>query len=189
MHYFQEVFRLLKKASVLGEKTESNGVTLIGRTEHIGPDAWLHALFPPLDASDVNLLEEEIGVSFPDSFREFLELTNGLNLFSDSMAIFGRRTSFDRTAGEREPYSIISMNLSERPEGLFADVLLVGSYSYGNGFLLYVDPRSERVFQCLRSEPTPTNEWENFGQMLLTEVRRFDRLFDDRGRLRTGTQF
>jgi len=81
MHYFDNVFRLLKKASVLGEKIENNGVTLLGRA-----NTWLRRmvytrLFPPLDSSDVNLLEEEIGRTFPESFREFLELTNGLNVF------------------------------------------------------------------------------------------------------------
>jgi hypothetical protein len=132
----------------------------------------------------VNLLEDEIGVSFRESFREFLELTNGLNVFSDSLAIFGRRTSYDRTTGEREPYNIVSINLYDRPKGLRADVLLIGSYSSGNGFLLYIDPRSRRIYQCRRSEGKPIKEWENFGQMLLGEVNRLDRLFDDRGVLR-----
>jgi len=184
MHYFDNVFRLLKKASVLGEKIENNGVTLLGRANHVGSDAWLHTLFPPLDSSDVNLLEEEIGRTFPESFREFLELTNGLNVFSDSLAIFGRRTSYDRNAGEREPYDIVSMNRYDRPTRLRDDVLLIGSYSYGKGFLLYIDPRSERIYRCHRSDGEPIKKWENFGEMLLAEVNRFDQLFDERGVLR-----
>lgn len=184
MHYFEEVFRLLKKASVLGERIEDNGVTLIGRAKDVGPEAWLHTLFPPLDTSDVNLLEEEIGVSFPETFREFLELSNGLNVFSDSLAIFGRRTSYDRNVGEREPYDIVSMNRYERPKRLRADVLLIGSYSYGNGFLLYIDPGSQRIYRCQRSDGEPTNKWQSFGQMLLAEVNRFDQLFDEDGILR-----
>jgi hypothetical protein len=184
MHYFQQVFEILKQASSMGEEHTDAGVTLLGKVRHVGPDAWLHILFPPLESSEINLLEEEIGKSFPDAIREFLELSNGLNAFSDSLAIFGRRGSFNRTLPTIEPYSITSMNLYERPPNLANRMLLVGSYSLGNGSFLYIDPKSGAVYRCSRSDATPSQRWDDFGEMLYAEVSRLSRLFDDRGMLR-----
>jgi len=184
MHYLQKVFDILKQASSMGEEHTDAGVTLLGKVRHIGPDAWFHILFPPLESSEINLLEEEIGRSFPDSVREFLELSNGLSVFSDSLAIFGRRGRFDRIFGTIEPYSIVSANLYERPSNLANRMLLVGSYSFGNGSFLYVDPKSGVMYRCSKSDATPTNRWDNFGQMLYAEVLRLSRLFDNKGMLR-----
>jgi SMI1 / KNR4 family (SUKH-1) len=184
MHYFQEVFNILKKASIFGNQKVSGGAILFGRVAHIGPEAWLHTVYSPLDSLDIDLLEKEIGLEVPESFREFLELSNGINVFSDSLSIDGWRPSFNRSSDERQPYSIVTPNLYERPPGLQKEMLLVGGYSYGNGYCLYIDPRSEFVFQCSRSDARPLKRWESFGEMLVSEVRRLDELFDGRGRLR-----
>jgi hypothetical protein len=184
MHYLQEVFGILKRASVLGERKTRSGATLLGAAPHIGSDAWLHTVFPPLDENDVDLLESEIGIKIPDAFLEFLELTNGLKVFSDSLAILGRRESFDRTSDDREPYSIVSINLYERMSNLPPNALLIGCYSFGSGFSLYLQAQSQNVFRCKRSDARPLKQWTSFGEMLLAEVRRLDGLFDSRGKLR-----
>lgn len=187
MHYFQKVFQILKQASSLGEERTPEGVTLIGKTPHIGPRAWLHYIFPPIDDGEINLLEYEIGRVFPESLREFLELSNGINVFSDSLAIFGHRTTFDRSSAIIEPYSIVSMNLYERPPNLSKDMLLVGSYSSGDGAFLYMDPRSGAVMRSARNDATPTEQWSSFGAMLVDEVCRLFELFDERGRRLVGS--
>jgi hypothetical protein len=51
-------------------------------------------------------------------------------------------------------------------------------------FLLYTDPHSRRIHEGQRSEGEPIKEWESLGQVLLADVNRFDRLFDERGVLR-----
>jgi hypothetical protein len=182
MHYFQKVFEILKEASSLGEERTPEGVILIGKTPHIAPRAWLHYIFPPIDDAEINLLEQEIGRIFPESLREFLELSNGINVFSDSLAIFGHRTTFDRSSTVIEPYSIVSMNLYERPPNLPKNMLLVGSYSCGDGAFLYMDPRSGAVMRSARNDATPTHRWTSFDTMLVDEVSRLAERFDARGR-------
>jgi len=44
----------------MGEEHTDAGVTLLGKVRHIGPDAWFHILFPPLESSEINLLERKL---------------------------------------------------------------------------------------------------------------------------------
>ncbi len=180
MHYFQQVFSILKKASAFGELKTAYGTTLLGRAPHLAPNAWLHQLYQPLTSSEVADLESEVAIPFPESFKEFLELSNGIKVFSNGLAVYGLRASFERGSGESwRPFSIISPNLHSRPAGLSRDDLIIGSVSEADSFYLCINRKTEVVFRCrMREDATPLETWPSFGEMLLREVRRLDALND-----------
>jgi len=183
MHYFQEVFQILKKAKSFGEDTARSGATLFGKVPHIGSEAWFHTLYLPLSEREIDELEGEMNVEFPESYREFLELTNGIRVFSNSLSIFGRRDSFSRSVEDRQPYSVVSENYN-RPVGMPKKAVLIGFYPFRNGFYLYIECNSGKVIRCRKKEAKPLVVWDSFGQMLLSEVRRLEGFFDDIGRRR-----
>ena len=185
MHYFQQVFTILKKASALGELKTAYGTTLLGQVPHVAPNAWLHQLYQPLTSSEVAILESDVAIPFPEAFREFLELSNGVKVFSSGLSIYGFRDSFERSSGEGwRPFSIVSPNLHSRPAGLPKDDLIIGSITEKESFYLCMNSKRETVFRCRREDAIPLETWASFGEMLLWEVRRLDALFDTLGRKR-----
>jgi len=138
---------------------------------HVGSDAWLHTLFPPLDSSDVNLLEEEIGRTFPESFREFLELTNGLNVFSDSWLFSGVALRMIVMPESANLTIFVSMNRYDRPTRLRDDVLLIALTPTAKAFCSTSIRRSERFYRCPSIGWRADQEMGELWEMLLAEDR------------------
>src|SRR6266853_226310 len=97
MNYFNEVLGILLAAKPLGYERLSDGTQVIGHVPHVAPKAFLHELYPPLSAEEMEEVEKLLGKSLPLDFGKFLAMANGCFLFSGSLSIYGRRTSYART--------------------------------------------------------------------------------------------
>ena len=185
MSYFDEVLRVLSDAEKLGARELSNGVKLIGHVPHIGPEAYLHTVFPSIGEDKVDKIEEDIQRALPNSLKEFFSYANGIHLFSGSFSIDGYRESYIRSGdGAYEPFSITTPNVDveERLDDAPEDAVFFGFYDW-DGSQNWMTPSDPRVFRCSSESAEPLNIWSNFETMLVSEVKRLSTLFDKKGNL------
>lgn len=176
------VLRVAGTAEPLGGRVLSDGTRLIGAIPHVGPDAWLHALFPGLREPELRQLEESLGGPLPCELREFYRRFNGLSLFNDALSIFGLRQKLGRTGDAAwQPFSILTPNGPERPPDSPPGLTFIGGYGW-DGSLVFIGPSDKRVVRCLKTSSTPLNQWANLGEFLSHEAARLAVHFDDRGR-------
>lgn len=179
---WRKIMSYLDEWAHLGRKSVSNGAVLIGQTPHVGPEAWLHTIYSPLTKEKIEFVQRELVRPFDTSFTEFLECSNGTNLFSDSLSIFGYRESYDRTGNAVwQPYDIIALNEDfERPKGMPKDVIVIGSYNW-DGSKICLHPGGVIVRSPRRSFGQ-LNKWDNFWELIELEIARLSGLFDKQGK-------
>ncbi len=105
--YFKDILDALLQWKQGGERLLENGTILICKVPHIAPKAWFHIIYPRIEVTTINEIEKELSISLPDDFKEFLLTTNGINIFSDSISVYGKRTSYVREVDEAiQPYDL-----------------------------------------------------------------------------------
>lgn len=178
--YVNEVLKILERSKNFGYHKLKNGTKLFGNTKHIAPQAWFHQIFPPIGVLDLEQLLNEIGI--PDVYCKFLLLMNGLNAFSCSISFFGLRTNYKRTIESvlQQPFNLITPNTIERPINANDDHFFIGSYCE-DGSLIYLNIYNMHVYRRAREDFASLNEWPNLGEMLLSEIQRLHKLFDNKG--------
>lgn len=184
MTYTFELEHVLLDARKLGDHTTSFGAHLYGHVPHVAPAAWLHATYKGLSQEEISALENRLCRALPPEFSRFLSWSNGLNLFSGSLAIYGVRSSYER-AGDAawQPFAIEPPNLQERPRGAKSSHLFVGGY-FDDGSRLVIDCETSKVFRLPQGKAGPVlTDWPNFEDMIETETHRLSLLFDCTGRL------
>jgi len=175
---------IIAAAESFGARTTASGVRLVGHVPHVATEAYLHVVFPPLDELRIAALEDAIGLPIPDSYRRFLRLANGLDLFSSSLGIYGYRTSNERTGdAARQPFSVVIPNTVERPPGIPNRAIVIGGYGK-DGSQIYV--ADSAVFRCDRENGASLNWWPDLFAMLVSEASRLATHFDASGHLTTG---
>lgn len=162
------------------KRIASNGTKLYGQVKSVGVNAWFHEIFAPLDQVGLLVIEEKIGKSIPNSFREFLSYTNGIRLFSDEITIFGKRDTYKRSGDEdiHLPYSIVTPNTIEKPTDLKDSQIVIGSYSY-NGSKVIIDCKDESILVC-ESENVNIEIYRanSFWDFLLSEIGRLSSFYN-----------
>jgi hypothetical protein len=186
--YLQEVYNIIYKAKSFGYRKLDNKTELIGHVPHVAPQAWLHKIFAPLQEKEIDFLESEMKVDIPPVLEVFYFFNNGLGLFSSSLSFYGLRTSYERTGDAVwQPFDIILPNTFGRADDSSMNQLYIGSYDY-DGSRLYIDNLTMKVYRCSRESSKPLNEWPSFEEMLLSETRRLDNLFDVEGKMKDAMQ-
>lgn len=180
MDYLDRLISSLEQYAHLGNRTLPNGTKLIGHVPHVAPEAYLHILFAPLNERDVRQLELRLPCAIPHAVATFLMRTNGLYLFSGSLSIDGLRFSNVRSGAVRQPFSILTPNIDERPRSSKASYLFIGGYGC-DGSLLYCDTGSPTVYRCSSRSARPLNEWPSFEEMIESEFNRLATHFDSKG--------
>src|SRR5262245_39018067 len=181
MDEYRAVFDIIEHARAFGSRELANGTRLVGHVPHIAPEAWFHEVFTPLTEADVVGLERRLPSPFPSEFRQFLGISNGINLYSVSLAVYGRRTSYERTGDEVwQPFCITTANTFDRPRHARDWQLIVGSYK-NDGSLISLDVRDGTAFRTKARSSKIQNRWNDFREMLTNEVFRLAGLFDATG--------
>jgi len=134
-------------------------------------------------AAHAKALEKELGMEIPIDYKKFLlDVSNGLDILVGTFCLDGLRRNYKRSTDEsRQPFSIITANIRERPRNAADDHFFIGSYDWGGSYL-YIDKRTSTVHYCDRADATSLFQWETFEQMLISELKRIYSLFDERGR-------
>ena len=181
---FQEILESLKKWENAERKVLTNGTELLCHVPHVAPEAWLHIIYSGLSSDQINEFEQNFPIIFPKEYKEFLLEANGINIFSDSLSIWGLRESYQRTGeGAIQPYDLLSLN-DERPKGCPNTWLFFGSYSWdGTRVMFDLGEGSEhnKVYRCARRSTQIIQEWSSFKEWLDSEIKRLLQLFDAKG--------
>lgn len=179
---FVFIMNQLKKWEKGGLKTLSNGTVLVCNVPHVASQAWLHEIYAPLKDEDIEELETEMGKKLPVDYIEFLRCANGINIFSDSLSLWGKRSSYSRKGDDAiQPYDIVALSeelVDEIPE----DWLTIGSYSWDGSVIIYdTNKDKRRVCRCTSDDYEILQEWPNLWNWLKNEVVRLSKLFDENG--------
>lgn len=190
MNYFQEIKAELLKYARLGTETTGNGTLLIGRARHVAPLAWLHSIYPTLSDQEVGKLESELRMTIPECYRWFLQNgSNGLSVFVSRFYLYGLRKDLGRSIeASRQPYSPDISNIGERPKNAKKSLFFIGGYKW-DGSNLYIDADTNQVHFSGRWDATPLLTWNSFEEMLLSEIKRLIKLFDENGRIIDAKQY
>jgi hypothetical protein len=174
---------LVFKFEKLGIRKISNGAILIGKAPHIAPEAWLNELYPTLNEVDIAELESELNKKIPIVYKNFLiEFSNGLSILNATFSLDGLRGNYDRTTdGSRQPFSLITPNIYERPKNAKSNFFFIGGYNW-DGSHLYIDTETNFVHYCKRWDATSLYQWSSFDEMLYSEIERIYKLFDEEGK-------
>lgn len=173
----------LKSFDHLGEERLEDGTLLVGRAPHIAPMAWLHRIYSPLTNEQIKILEEQLNLEIPVSYKLFLRVTNGLDVFN-CFSLDGMRKSYSRNINDVwQPFDIITPNTIERPKKAKRNIFYIGGYSSEDGARLYLNSDDNSVHLCERWKTKSLYKWNSFDEMLLSEISRLTALFDERGKI------
>lgn len=178
----REALAILEKWQKPTDRTLSNGTKLICRVPHIASEAWFHELYVGLERHVLEDYESKFPFRYPEPFRGFLEIHNGLNAFSDSLRVFGYRFSYDRVGDKAiQPYDLMSAN-SPRPPHVPDSWLFFGGYRWdGSRVFFDMADKSERIYRVKKGETNILNGWESFEMWFSSEVMRLSTLYDQNG--------
>lgn len=182
--YNKEINELIYKFSNLGLENSSDGAMLIGHVPFKGSEAWLNEMFPVLDNKEIEILEEQLKTDIPFEYKDFLQnFSNGLILLTATLSLDGFRRQLTRSpkANSRQPFSIITPNVYERPDNVKESYFFIGGYQW-DGSLLYIDKDTNIVHCGLPDDATSKVQWNSFQEMLLSELKRLYSFFDNEGR-------
>jgi len=175
---------ILRKWENGGKKVLTNGTELLCHVPHVAPQAWFHIMYTALSSQEIKDFEELSPIPFPIEYKEFLSKANGINIFSDSLSIWGLRHSYQRTGEEAlQPYDLLSLN-SERPKGCSDTWLFFGSYSWDGTRVMFDMAEgtfNNKVYRCPRRSTQIIQEWPSFWVWLDSEINRLAHLYDAKG--------
>ncbi|WP_185247221.1 SMI1/KNR4 family protein [Chryseobacterium bernardetii] len=182
--YNKEINELIYKFSNLGLDSSSDGAMMIGRAPFKGPKAWLNIVYPKINEEEILVLERELNTNIPESYKYFLmNYSNGGNFLSSTLSLDGlrRHLTRDPKANSRQPFSIITPNVYERPENAKESYFFIGGYQW-DGSLLYIDKDTNIVHCGSPDDATSKFQWTSFEEMLTSELKRLYKLFDEEGK-------
>lgn len=186
-HLFSALQSRLMQWQYLGIERFAGGAVKIGHLPQVGPLAYLHTIFAPLEEEELALLQEWLGRPVPAAVADFYRCANGFRAFSGAFGMYGMiraRTQPRRQRADLLPFDILVPNGHERPPGLAPDKIVIGSYSF-DGSNVYVGANGE-IGVCKRERgAVELRRWDSFADWLNTESVRIEKLFDEQGRLLT----
>ncbi|KAB7709066.1 hypothetical protein F9802_02780 [Bacillus aerolatus] len=168
MDYRAEILHIIEKEKMLGFKTLKNKTVLINKTYETGVEGWVHHIFHPLLPADVDLLENESKKRFPESYKNFLSLCNGVFLFGGNFYIYGK--SFLEKGMSREeqlyqPYDLIEE--TEDPPCQIPDDLF---YFGGTPKTIFAIEAAGGVVELTRRSAKLVSRYESFDSWLITKM-------------------
>lgn len=176
---FENIISTLNKYEGAGKRKLENGTMTICHVPHRAPEAWLHEIYTGLSEEQVNELENDMPIPLPNDYRAFLKIYNGINIFSDSLSVFGVRDSDSSI----QPYDIIDENM-EAPEGAPESWLFFGGYSWDGTMVMFdlsEGTENNKVYLCARESANILYEWNDFWSWLSEETDRLSKMFDLNG--------
>jgi len=159
------------------------GSELIFHTPWIAPYSWLHEIFKGLDEENIALMESTLPIPIDTRYKEFLTHINGINLFSNTIKIYGFLNHHVYKQAIKRPFDLFHMNRI-RVKGTPEEWFFFGYYQRDGSRLFFNSTDgTEKVYRVKSQELVLLNEWENFDVWLLSEVTRVAALFDQNGKM------
>ncbi|MCR5567855.1 MAG: SMI1/KNR4 family protein [Paludibacteraceae bacterium] len=181
----KRIIELLYTYSKYGQKNNDDGTLLIGHPNYLKENWWLVEMFPTLKDNDINYIKSRCTPSIPETYEKFLRnVSNGLIFQFGSFYLYGLVTSFNRNIDSRQPFDIFLPNIDERAlyNNVKENYFFIGGYS-DDGSQLCIDVLTNKVHLCSEDDATSLLSWDNFDDMLISELTRLYALYSDDGRI------
>jgi len=163
-----------------GKVVQKNGTIILGKVPHLGPEAWLHEIYAPLNEQEIKSLELNLKMNLSTSIKDFYRCCNGLSIFSDELRLYGYQKIFTRSIeADREPYSIILKNVEERLKDAKKEYLFLGSYKEDGSQIIYNQLNGKVVRSERYASKKILNEWENIVIFLESEIIRLSKFYSN----------
>lgn len=162
---------------------EQLGGRRVGHTPWVGSMGYLHILYPPAQLDDIASIAPTVGRQPPDSYVQLLRRFNGLNLFADSLAIYGLRAHYDRRpeAAMWQPYDVGTGNLDRT--GLETDDFCLGCIGPDRDKIV-LRARTNDVARLEAASHTFVEAWPSLSVFLRDECTRFAECFETSGHIK-----
>lgn len=181
---YSHIIDFLSKWKNGGMRELESGTKLICHVPHVAPEAWFHIIYSNLSTEEVLKISSALPYGLPSEFEDFLTEANGLNIFSDSLSIWGLRKSYMRIGDESiQPYDLLAMN-RERPESCPESWVFFGGYSWDGSRVLFDtsdNTDSSKVYLCARDSAQILKQWTSFREWIVSEIDRLSKLYDSNG--------
>lgn len=178
----QPLLTQLARHHTAQDLTLAGGTRLICPAPHVGPHAFLHALYPPLTNRELDELQHHLGMPLPAQLRALYASCNGFNCFSDAWSIDGLRRQHGRCLdAARQPYDLRTPNAEERLADATCDMVFFGGYDW-DGSRVYTRQGDEQVHLCGPDSSASLRSWPSLAAYIASEAARLGSLFDAQGR-------
>ncbi len=152
---YKVLMQIVRAWKLLGVKILPAGTQRIGHIPHLAPQAYLHDIFIGLEAHEILMIENQIGLPVPNSLKVFYSRHNGVNLFG-RFGVYGLRFHYDRAnipSILEQPYDIRTPNILERPRGAPKEIIFIGSlseeqiyaFAWPDGLVGFWDKRTNKI--------------------------------------------
>ena len=180
---FNKLLQIIEKAKSFGYQENKNGSKLYGHVPHIAPFAWFHTTYKPLSFWKIRKLEKMMNKNIQDVYKQFLKMTNGIDIFSNTLSLYGYMGIINRSDfNDRNPYNLINPNTIERIDTAPDNWFFIGSYG-PNADQLFIDTSTDKIYRCERWTTNIISSWPDFWTMLFSEAKRMSKLFTNDGHL------
>lgn len=171
----------LEAAKNFGHRKVANGAELYGLCPHIAPEAWFHKRYKQLGEQEIEELENKINMRLSTDIHSFYAYSNGLNIYSGTLSIYGKRYSFSRKGDDVwQPFCIITANTIERPDNLSDMQYVMGGYNT-DGSLLIGNSASREILRKKPNGRKVLTHWPDLITLLKDEIARLSIAFDENG--------
>jgi hypothetical protein len=151
--------------------------------------AWLHHIvFPPLTADELDALTSAQGRNLPGPLCAFLQgASNGVDLYSGELVIYGLRRTFTRDPDELQPFHLpdadsqFAGRLLERGRDVDDDLLFIGAWR-SSVTPLALRESDGSIVALDRDTGEACGAWQDLADLLTDQARQLAVLFDQQGR-------
>jgi len=175
------IIEQLKKWESNEDAILQNGTMLICRIVHATPLNYLHRVYSPLNTLEIEKIETLLKIALPNNFIDFLLSCNGMDIFNDSVSIFGlRKNKYDGYFDTYfQPKDIIIENLGRYFQ---SDYFKFASYrdSYD---LFFKYGEQDKVYVKSKQDGVTVLEIDSFYEWLNYSIELFSKHFNRIGKL------
>jgi hypothetical protein len=160
------------------------GGRCIGHIPWVGSEAYLHTLFEPLSAAQIEKLETQVDARLTPQIKGFYLNTNGVDLFH-IVSMSGLIGQIDRQmkGGVRQPISVRYGSVHEGPKGLATgDFVFGGLIGYSVVGELVISPKGDVRVVRQRDATDVADTWPTFDDFLFAELDRLSLLHTAEGK-------
>ncbi|KXH87241.1 SMI1/KNR4 family protein [Sporosarcina sp. HYO08] len=169
MDYRTEILHIIEKEKILDFKTLKNKTVLINKAYETGVEGWVHHIFHPLPPSDIDLLEKKTKKKFPEPYKKFLSLCNGIFLFGGDFYIYGKgflEKGMSREEQLYQPYDLIE-EIEDPPCKIPGDMFYFG----GTPKTIFAIEVDGSVVELTRRSAKLVFRYESFDCWLMKKIQ------------------
>jgi hypothetical protein len=156
-----------------------SGTELIGRLPEDEQEAWMHAIYQPLDAAGVDRLEAQMQRRLPKDLRALYRRCRGMSLFQGAFQVHGWRDPGFRSSDHGlQPEDVLDLNHSLDILGWRTpQTVAFAVNSWDQSVYAYGMTNDDRqVARCERSSGLILEVHDDIWQCLVERLYRLDRL-------------